>query len=708
MMEKKIYRQLTTDARQALGEGRLHDVFVISRSLIKDCAEVGLQRNLESLENDYHAMLDFIASGGQDQHQEDVHLHLRQRTSMLLTELERAAFLQPFSHPLLDDLYTDNGQPTRSLEQAFYDGLYKPVGEKNEEDSLLLRLKTCSAEESDMLFAGMALSVWCVFDIRKIELLIENATTEPRALLGVILSVLNYTHDLRLFPETYHALRLLMGQESLREMIVHINHELLLCSQSERIERHIKDELIPTMMEAVQDDSLRLDFTLDDEQEQDSFEQLMARQNAPSLTPLQERKKKEFMDKMKEFVEIQQEGVDINSEIMDSCSRMPFFQEMVNWFMPFSPHHPVIEPIAYPNGNPHILLHPMYDLTYMCDIDKYAMTLILGKRLSHSKLHKVMDKMKQVIAESEAVPDMDFKLPILNEKQLISNLIRAMYRFFNKSMWKDEFSNPFHANLDFSNQYMFGHIYVNHPTLALEMADSMWKMGDQKHALSFYLTAGTAIDGIPSASYLRIASIYDQMGDMKSCLENLRLAEAAAPNDATVLHAMTDYYKKIHNAEKQYQYLARLEEQYPENGKILTEMGNFLVSQERFQEASQRFYKMEYLEKRILTAQRGIAWCALHQEKYDTAIRYYRKIFNTPGAANWSDYLNGGHTAWLMNDMTSALAFYHQYIKRYLTDDPKITDALEPFDNDRALLRDLGKSATDVALMHDIIALKAI
>lgn len=708
MMEKKIYRQLTNDARKALAEWRLHDVFIISNSLIKDCSDADLLREFESIERDYHAMLDFIATGGEDPNRDAIHLQLRQRASSLLTELERITYLLPYPGRMVDDLYEDNSFPARQLEQAFYDGLVQEARQEEVREILTKRLTDSRMEEADMLFTGMALSVSSVFDIEKISLLLEHATSEPRALLGIILSVLRFERELRVYPDTYRAIRRLMEDKSIQDMIVHINHELFLCSQSERIEHHIKEELIPSMMDAVQDERLRLDFTLDEDGEKDSFEQLMSQQNAHPLSPEQEKKKKQFMASMHEFVNMQQEGIDINSEIMDICGKLPFFKEMANWFMPFNPHHPCIEPAAYPGGRPNFLLRMMYDMTYMCDMDKYAMTLILSKKLTNSKLQHAMKEVHEKLAESVAIPNADFNLPVLNEKQTISNLIRAMYRFFYKSAWKEELPNPFELELNFSSNHLFGHIFLENQHYALEMGDTMWKLGCQSDALPYYQAADSIETGLTEKYYLRIASIYDEKGDENSTLRYLQYAEKQAPQDSKVLYAIASFYKKKRKPDMQYKYLARLEELYPENAKVLTEMGNYLIEQERYQEASQRFYKMEYIEKRLLTAQRGIAWCAMHQEKYDTAMRYYRKIFNTPGAATWNDYLNGGHTAWLMNDMTSALTFYHQYIKRYLTDDPEITDALEPFNKDIPMLRDLGKSAIDVALMHDMIALKAI
>ena len=175
------------------------------------------------------------------------------------------------------------------------------------------------------------------------------------------------------------------------------------------------------------------------------------------------------------------------------------------------------------------------------------------------------------------------------------------------------------------------------------------------------------------------------------------------PDSLGIQKLMLMVYENSGDEEKKLEVLLHLEELMPENSSITTETGLCLMKLNRFQEASQRFYKLELEEKRIVPSMRAIAWCALQQKKYDTAMRYYTKLFRIPGAPRWEDYLNGGHVAWITGDIPHALSLYHQYIKHYLTDDPKITDALEPFDKDAFLLAEAGKSSREIRLMREML-----
>ncbi len=88
----------------------------------------------------------------------------------------------------------------------------------------------------------------------------------------------------------------------------------------------------------------------------------------------------------------------------------------------------------------------------------------------------------------------------------------------------------------------------------------------------------------------------------------------------------------------------------------------------------------------------------------ETAKRHYERIFSEfREQARWEDYLNKGHVCWCMGNIQEAIGLYHEYAERYVSDSPKVTDALAPFNSDARVLMKNGKSASDIALMHDLI-----
>ena len=143
---------------------------------------------------------------------------------------------------------------------------------------------------------------------------------------------------------------------------------------------------------------------------------------------------------------------------------------------------------------------------------------------------------------------------------------------------------------------------------------------------------------------------------------------------------------------------------HPDEAKVLTEVGMCLMQLERWDEAQKRFYKMEFRGQRVLPAMRAIAWCALRQKDYALAYQYYGRILTDYRAeAKWEDYLNAAHVAWLENEISRAITLYREYMHRYITATPNTKNALEPFEQDAHILIEHGKSATDIALMHDLI-----
>ena len=90
-----------------------------------------------------------------------------------------------------------------------------------------------------------------------------------------------------------------------------------------------------------------------------------------------------------------------------------------------------------------------------------------------------------------------------------------------------------------------------------------------------------------------------------------------------------------------------------------------------------------------------LAWCSLLTGKYEQAEKYYLKVIgNQPTQADW---LNAGHTAWLMKQIPLAIERY----RKALPDDKKADFP----NNDAELLHKAGLTADDLAIMTDAVLL---
>lgn len=124
---------------------------------------------------------------------------------------------------------------------------------------------------------------------------------------------------------------------------------------------------------------------------------------------------------------------------------------------------------------------------------------------------------------------------------------------------------------------------------------------------------------------------------------------------------------------------------------------------ERYEEAAQRFYELEYKGERVVPSWRAIAWCNFKMGRLEQADKYYRKILQQD-KVTWEDYLNAGHTTWCLKQTTEAIAHYRNYLQLYRSKRKDTTQPLlSPFDEDRKELLLHGLNDLDISLMRDIL-----
>ena len=136
----------------------------------------------------------------------------------------------------------------------------------------------------------------------------------------------------------------------------------------------------------------------------------------------------------------------------------------------------------------------------------------------------------------------------------------------------------------------------------------------------------------------------------------------------------------------------------PDNSSLLFLIGSCLAELQRYDDALQYFFKMDFMENNSLKAWRAIAWCSLVCGKTEQAERYYEKILGTdkPVAA---DYLNAGHAAWIRHDIDKAATRYGQALNAY----GNMQDFIEMFNKDKETLLNSGIREKDMPLMMDLM-----
>lgn len=693
MMDDRTYQQIIGEAQDAILQYHLHDALFLIDSLLKEVEYEEGTREFESIECDYNAMLTFLTQGGEDEGKFEQQDNLLRRTFLLVMRLKARWKMKLEGHYMREFTQGDN-----AFAQGLRVGLYNT---KEQEEDIRRLMDFYGTKEWTQLVGAMTLNCWEYLNPKVLNLLIGMAELDVRVLTGVVIVTYRHHNSIQqLWPDTQEALQRLMLNKDVQQEVTKIQRELFVSSRSEHMQEKINNEIMPVLVEGAKDDRIRMGFEQDEEE--DDFQKMMKQELFPSETKKIEEKRRLFMQSAMQLLDMQREGIDINTELFTAASRMPFFLDMGNWFKIFDLHDKAVEPIAYVNNKPNPMLLLLLEQSQICEIDKYAMVLLMGRTWVEGSMKKIMEEVCEKIEESEAIKGRDYVLSLPTREEQITNSVRTFYRLFVKSRWRTQFTNLFSLTFNPLENPFVSPIYTRQPELLVSLAQLLMKC-DERNVSYQLLLEHDELEG-STADQLRMQAVC-QISRMKhkQAAFLLEQADTLQPDDPSILKLMLITYGQIGQDEKRLEILMRLEELMPNNGKITTDTGLCLMKLGRFQEASQRFYKLELAGKRTLPAMRAIAWCALKQQKYDTAMRYYKKLYNTVGAATWEDYLNGGHVAWITGDTTTAIIFYHQYVKRYLTDDPKIVDALTPFDNDCEMLQEAGKTLRDICLMRELI-----
>ena len=150
--------------------------------------------------------------------------------------------------------------------------------------------------------------------------------------------------------------------------------------------------------------------------------------------------------------------------------------------------------------------------------------------------------------------------------------------------------------------------------------------------------------------------------------------------------------------EKALEYYRKVEAVQPDNLDIALQIGQVLVRMENYKEALSYFYKVEYLEKNPVNAQRAIAWCSFLTGKDEEALKYCHIILQNPSCTG-QDWMNAGHVYFAMRNIREAVKNYlkaQEYEKNH-------TNFLNVFNKDKEALLSRGLSEEDIRIVLDLL-----
>lgn len=704
MFDKRTFQQLTTTVEDNLIEGHLYNALSLLATLLDVVKSPGLKREVNSVQADYDRLLHYMAEGVDDPQRESLHRRFTVKVHRVLQNLRRtyhvttgedlfamtSVAMKATWKEQYDQLVTKTDTPLTFDEQdQFFILIWiSPQLNANEERQLRLHLLTADTKRQCYTISALTLALIQYFDAAKLRLLTEYSNTDDErvrawAMTGIVVTCL--IHHKSIIP--YTTLRDTLCSKVLRtpyaiEALIRLQHQFSLYQDNEQLRKKIEEDLLPALLKASRERT-RLGFGGDEE-------------GSPDELRLSPDTRKKIDESARQMFRMFQEGVDINLHTFTALKGFPFFRHIGHWLAPFD------------RSRPEATNLPFIDRMRLCDSDTYSISL-LARKMPAERLQELDQAIRNNDNEDE---NTDGKQGAKGREQdtpaidPIQNTVQCLYRLLRRSPWTSLWPDIF-APIPFIDNPLLGIPLRESMPYLQHIAGIMLRNGHYELAEQhLHLYAQRAGSTAPLLFQLGLCN--EQTRQYAKAVRYFQEALALEPHNAKTHYRLQHCYGRLARYEQQLDSLLFLEKHYPNDPHILTETGLCLIQLRRWEEAQRRFYKMEVSGQRLLPSMRAIAWCALRMGDYPLALRYYNRIIHeTQAQSKWEDYLNAGHVHWLQGNTAQALDCYTEYAHRYLTvQDKKATqgtDAMTPFLSDAPVLLELGKSRTEISLMHDLI-----
>lgn len=560
--------------------------------------------------------------------------------------------------------------------------------QENNEAKELLQSELFPLNSLCLFISAITLSLMACFDISKLMYLFdaykhEQTQVNQRALVGLAFAFQLYHERMLLYPEIQARLSHLNEDEEFAKALCKVQIQLLRSQETEKIDKKMREEIIPEMIKSVGSHNLKFDFEETDEENSEHNPDWMQQFESSPVG-----------DKLREMSELQMEGADVYMSTFAQLKGYPFFKKTANWFYPFDKQHSTV--IQEFDENKNSLLDMIFQSAFFCESDKYSMCFTLShipqeqrnamiNQLSNQQMSELMDNKNSELIKKR-----------LNDPTSVSNLyIHSLYRFFKLFIRRYEFHDIFKESIHLY-KYTILQPVLGKPEYIRSIAEFLFQKEYINEAANTYerlldFTRGDA------EIYQKIGYCKQKMHHYTEAIQAYLKADLLKPDNVWTNRNLATCYRQNQQFDKALGFYRKIEEVQPENLNVLFNTGRCLAELGKTEEALSYFFKLDFLEANSLRAWRAIAWCSFINQKAEQAIRYYEKIIALK--PNASDYMNAGHVAWCSGKIENAIEFYSLSIQSSANKEK----FLSMFYKDERYLTMLGINEDDIPLILDLL-----
>lgn len=541
-----------------------------------------------------------------------------------------------------------------------------------------------------LIISALTLGSLEYFDWRKIVILASTyLDAEPlleiRALVGLMMNL--WIHrQAGTNQKVREAIAAVVEKNGWREDLRMVFLELVKTRDTERISHKLSDEVIPEMMKMRPDILNKIGKETADDEESLT----MSIEENPEWMEMLE--KSGIADKLKELNDLQAEGADVMMSTFGRLKNFSFFNEVANWFLPFTLEHSEIRKIVDETANDIgqlISTSPM-----MCDSDKYSIILSL-ERIPPENRRMMLSQFKLQDINISELQSAELNPELNSRKNKCNKYIHDLYRFFNLYRRKSDFNNPFSRPINLASVPILKN--------QIEDADALGAVGEFYFKRGYYNESldifSILVDRDPSNANLLQKCGYccQQTNQTEKAIKFYQRSEFIRPDSLWTLRRLAQCYKSVGKVEKALDYYQKVSESNPDDIKLAMLIGNCHLESGNFADALKSYHKVEFLSSSPAKAYRPIAWASFLSGDYDKSLTYYAKVLDQ--SPSWQDYMNLGHLQAAMGKYRDAVDSYQKASQLKPGSDSIINDIL----SDRSYLDKAGVSPTMFNILIDSI-----
>jgi tetratricopeptide (TPR) repeat protein len=404
-----------------------------------------------------------------------------------------------------------------------------------------------------------------------------------------------------------------------------------------------------------------------------------------------ERKMAQVEESYQRMMAMQKQGSDIYFGGFSQMKRFAFFNELSNWFVPYSIHHPEVTESLKTTGGNHFLQTMMKNGPF-CNSDKYSFTLAFQQVLNQipQNIREMLDKGEAKINEVDSDE--------LNKPSYIRLLyIQDLYRFYRLFSQKNRFVNPFdkeEARYLFCADPIFTKTHLetsfNEVVAFLlkrkrteEAARVLRNYGEARRDFQFWIMAGYILQH-HGKNIEPVVDGYDDLLCYQEALKLLSDNEKALVGYGRALFVRMMYQEALETYDKLLTINPDRKSYRLNRAVSLTNLGQYAG-------ALKDLYRLNYESPDDQNVSRVLAWTLVCEGKYDAAVKIYNDLLK--GDVQADDLLNYGYCLWFSGHVDEAADCFHRFLKESAFSREYILQ------NEAALLKEKGITEPEQQLM---------